>query len=310
MELTIESALSQDLLLVPDGGEILPTSVIDRLSEMTQDRLRAIQHISQDATLIQLLSEYERDLAERVHFFRTVLVSSASGILIRRFTTKVTTPDLARVLLLVLALKLGKPIDHQANTDSLVWDITPRRTDELSFKTFSEHNHEAPLHTDSQYSESPENFIGLLVFRKATCGGGKTRILNGYKLFSELLATDKGQETINILSTHELPFLIPPVFSRKETPEFTFAPVFSPDVFIRYRKDTLLRGLASFGYMFPEGVFDAVRYLDSVVENSPNIFEIMLEDGDLLITNNHTSLHARTEFSDMERLLFRVRFNF
>jgi len=309
MELKDISYLYNDLLIVPDGKKLLSSEVINHLGELSPDKLMAILQISQDNTLIELLSKKNGNLAENICFFRAVLASSLSGILIKNFISPSTGTDLSRALFLMLCLGLGKPINHQTAKDSLVWDITPRKTNDQKFKTFSEHSYEAPLHTDSQYSEFPEKFIGLLVYRKANCGGGKTRILNGYKLFCELMATDKGRKTIKLLSTHKLPFMIPPVFSEKLPPEFMFAPVFSPEVFIRYRKDTLIKGINSYGDMFSDAVINAIGFLDEIIENSPDIIEIMLENGDLLITNNHTTLHARTEFRDLERLLFRIRFN-
>jgi hypothetical protein len=39
-------------------------------------------------------------------------------------------------------------------------------------KTYSEHSHEAELHTDGQFIHYPEDYFSLLTLKKADCGGG------------------------------------------------------------------------------------------------------------------------------------------
>ena len=73
-----------------------------------------------------------------------------------------------------LCSAITKPISHDAH-GTTVWDIksnTSVTTLEQGIVTYSEHNHEADLHTDSQCSEYPEDFFALLTLKQATCGGG------------------------------------------------------------------------------------------------------------------------------------------
>ncbi|MCC3532422.1 MAG: TauD/TfdA family dioxygenase [Microcoleus sp. PH2017_21_RUC_O_A] len=55
-----------------------------------------------------------------------------------------------------------------------------------AIKTFSKHNQQAPLHTDSQYRNQPERFIALMTICQANCGGGYTEIVNFRKILEEI----------------------------------------------------------------------------------------------------------------------------
>jgi alpha-ketoglutarate-dependent taurine dioxygenase len=77
---------------------------------------------------------------------------------------------------------------------------------------------------------------------------------------------------------------------------------------LRYRYDVLKAGfqvrpdLATDERAHAVEVFN--EFLTGVRENAPTI---RLERGDLLIANNYTVLHARTDFTDPNRLLLRAR---
>src|SRR5262249_59381516 len=77
---------------------------------------------------------------------------------------------------------------------------------------------------------------------------------------------------------------------------------------LRYRYDVLKAGFEVRPDLATAESIDAVEvfneFLTGVRQSHPTI---RLESGDLLIANNSTVLHARTDFTDPHRLLLRAR---
>lgn len=239
----------------------------------------------------------------------TILNSSISAIIIRDFLDDDWDVSKSRLVFHSFILGLGLTSLHTMDANSVVWDIKPRNDNKDRFRTFSQHNLPAPLHTDSQYSELPEKYIALLTYQSASCGGGKSQFLNGHHVIQQLFASEEGKQIFECLSRIKVPYLIPPVFHQQGKPNYRLATVFSPNILIRYRQDTLEQGFKQADHQYNSNVLDAVQRLGELILNSNFAIDFTLENGDMLIVNNHTSLHARTGFEDSNRLLFRIRFN-
>ncbi len=229
------------------------------------------------------------------------------------FITKVDiSKDLAQLKdeFLQICGEVGTPISHDAK-GSIIWDIKARSDDMTDgVVTFSEHNLEADLHTDSQYSEYPEDYFALLTLKKAACGGGISYILKVEDIIKELGETEKGREVLEIIQTTEYPFIVPNVFKMKgETePEFNFGPILKNGE-MRFRVDTIQKALDYNPDFCTEQQKEAFDYLVNLVRTTKYTKKFFLEDGDLIFINNKTLLHGRGSFTDSNRHLLRIRMN-
>lgn len=204
--------------------------------------------------------------------------------------------------------KIGKPISHDSN-NSIIWDISPNKTFNDGIVTYSEHSHEADLHTDSQYSQYPEEYFGLLTLKKANCGGGESFLLSLNDILKELRALPNGLQIENVLKSSQYPFIVPNVFKQtQDEKEYNFGPILGLNE-IRFRVDTLEKALTEKPDACTEEQIQAYYQLKDIIINSPSIERFFLNDGDLLLVNNKTMLHGRSQFSDPNRHLLRIRFN-
>lgn len=210
-----------------------------------------------------------------------------------------------------LCEKLGKPISHDTK-NSIIWDI---KTNPTSGKnggviTYSEHNHEADLHTDSQYSEYPEDYFGLLTLHKADCGGGLSYILTFADIIEELEASEEGRKALEIFQTTDFPFIVPNVFKRQGNtePEFVFGRIIK-DGEIRFRVDTIQKALDYNPDFCTAAQTAAFHLLVNLVRTTKKTKKFFLEDNDLVMINNKTTLHGRGSFTDYKRHLLRIRMN-
>jgi alpha-ketoglutarate-dependent taurine dioxygenase len=204
---------------------------------------------------------------------------------------------------------IGVPISHDKK-NSIVWDIKSNPKSSSFIKTYSEHSHEAALHTDSQYSFYPEDMFGLLTLIKAKCGGGMSFLLSLKDILERLKALPNGEEVIRILSSTDFPFIVPNVFKKDDSKEheFNFGPILRENE-IRFRIDTFEKALIYDSTMCSEEQMMAYKELKTIITNQSLITELFLEPGDLIFINNKTMLHGRSEFEDSDRHLLRIRMN-
>jgi alpha-ketoglutarate-dependent taurine dioxygenase len=209
-----------------------------------------------------------------------------------------------------LVSRFGTVTAHGASRQT-IWRITPR-PDLDHVPTFSEAAGEAPFHTDNSWAREPEQYFALLVIRPADVGG-ESLICPVRELLQDFARTPEGPAVIRTLREQQFPFAMPVVFrseaeaAAKVTPVITSPVVLSRST-LRYRYDVLKAGFQARPDLATDERVHAVevfnKFLTGVRETAPTI---RLERGDLLIANNYTVLHARTDFTDPNRLLLRAR---
>lgn len=204
---------------------------------------------------------------------------------------------------------LGEPISHDTK-NSIIWDIKTNPSSKSQIKTYSEHSSEAEMHTDSQYSDKPEHYFGLLTLHKADCGGGESMLLSLEDILLELRKVDVDGKHETVLRDTRFPFIVPNVFRKigEAKAEYNFGPILR-DNEIRFRVDTFEKAILASPDLCSEEQLNAYRVLKDIVLNSKFIKTLYLEARDLILMNNRTMLHGRTEFSDNKRHLLRIRFN-
>lgn len=253
-----------------------------------------------------MIVENKASLARRV----STALEGVGWILLPDYEPKLKGTALADAYL-SLCKEIGRPIGHDRE-GTIIWDIKSRSagSDGNKVITYSEHNHEADLHTDSQYSEYPEDYFGLLTLHKARCGGGESYLLSLDDLLKELSSTAAGREAIDVLQTTNYPFIVPNVFRKKtgDEPEFNFGPILREGE-IRFRIDTFEKALAAAPDLCTPRQLSAFNVLKEHIRSSPSMKTFFLEDRDLIFINNKTMLHGRGSFTDSDRHLLRIRMN-
>jgi hypothetical protein len=131
-------------------------------------------------------------------------------IIIQNFDVDVNNAENSGKKFLEISNMVGNTINH-AGHNSIIWDIKSNPKSNSFVKTYSEHSHEAELHTDSQYSLYPEDYFGLLTLKKANCGGGISYLLSLKEILNELRALPNGSMYEKTLSNTNFPFIIPNV---------------------------------------------------------------------------------------------------
>ncbi|MDA8876955.1 TauD/TfdA family dioxygenase [bacterium] len=253
-------------------------------------------------------SKVDFNLKELSRIAQSAIVNEGY-VIFRNFPIDLENIEKIKAEFLQLSTLIGEPISHDAN-NSIIWDIKMNNSSSNLIKTYSEHSHEAELHTDSQYSFYPEDMFGLLSLVKAKCGGGLSLLLSLEDIIIHLNALPNGKEIIEILSNTDFPFIVPNVFKQNENKEqeFNYGPILRKNE-IRFRIDTFEKSLRFSDNICTEAQLNAYRELKKIVTNKKLISNLFLEPGDLLFINNKTMLHGREEFEDSDRHLLRIRMN-
>lgn len=240
------------------------------------------------------------------------LEGSLSAIVIPRIGLSHLSLQERAGVLFALSVALGEPTATDKVDRRVVWDVKVRKEKvaDNSVSTFSEHPYEADLHTDTQYFPEPERYMLLYVVAPARCGGGVSRIRSLECLRNELSATEDGRWAIDYLTGRNLPFRIPAVFThdgKGDGTEVTFASIFDQRPEVRYRIDTLNRGLQLYPELDTPELRKAIGLVDQAMNNPDRLLQLAMASDSLQLLNNHTALHGRSPFSDYERHVLRIR---
>ncbi len=220
--------------------------------------------------------------------------------------------DVRDAFVLALCSLVGRPTKTDKVEGKIVWDVTPREYLDHTNTTFSEHSGEAEFHTDSQFFPEPERYFSLWSLRQASDGGGVNGLVDARMITRRLVEAKIGIEAMATLAETDLPFRVPTVFTEQrkdEVAEVLMAPVFAQRPYMRYRKDTLQKGLIAKGMHLEPQISRALQQLESIIGSQDLILKHFLQTGQVLFGNNHEILHNRTSFVDQKRHLLRVRMN-
>lgn len=160
-----------------------------------------------------------------------------------------------------------------------------------------------PPHTDNPDAQSPPQYLGL---RGVTAG--KTKVKTGLTHVEDLLRNCLSEKEVEILKTTPIEFM------SKDGKQKVYKPVFSSSRFgtilMRYSENIILRRHPSPDLSLP--IKEINSELKSICQkinqycNERPTYELELQQGDLLIVNNHVFLHCRTAVNDYDRELNRI----
>jgi alpha-ketoglutarate-dependent taurine dioxygenase len=219
---------------------------------------------------------------------------------------------------LLLGCACGAPTDHRPPNQEYVCEVTPKRGLDRQVETYSEHDKEARLHTDSHYNDAPENFVAFLMERQAIYGG-RNILLRFSALKKEMQSTPEGQHWFKYFQTHNLPSAKPSRYSERSAGEWEiiYKPIMVENgTAIRFREDTIRAAIMHLTQQNrprnkqPDKELEkGLDFLTRLIYRSPDRRGVTLTNGQMLFVNNHTALHARTGFENLDRMLLRIRFN-
>jgi alpha-ketoglutarate-dependent taurine dioxygenase len=210
----------------------------------------------------------------------------------------------------MLVSACGAPSDHKPGEEEYICKVTPRPDLNRPIATYSEHDREAPLHTDSHYRDTPEQFVAFLMEQQAPLGG-RNILLKSSCVFAEMRDTEEGRRWLKYLKTKKIPSAVPSRYSGTpgDEPRFVEATIINDaETMIRFREDTIREGIRLCGNKDSEQE-QALDFLRKLIYRSPERRGVTLANGEILFVNNYSVLHARTGFEGLSRVLLRVRFN-
>lgn len=208
---------------------------------------------------------------------------------------------------------MGNPTPTDQIHKKIIWPVAVDAKNTDGYLTFSQHNHKAGFHTDSQYFVYPEDVATLWCVYPDKYGMGINGLIDGRYVVQQLATLADSPSILQTLLTTIFPFRVPTIFMKHKgmvPPEITKAPILAPMPFIRYRLDAILEGFRSQKKIPTKKQQKALDAIEAILKKDTNAFNVFLEKNDILMVNNHEVMHSRSSFRDKERLLLRVRFNF
>ncbi|QQS59556.1 TauD/TfdA family dioxygenase [Candidatus Peregrinibacteria bacterium] len=251
------------------------------------------------------------ELAEQIK--EGVHCTNSTPVVLKNTGIQSVSKESRTAIMIGFSTLLGRPTPTDKRNKKVAWPISvPKNADKINFRTFSEHNQEAKLHTDSQYLQCPEQAISLWSIHPDGSGEGLSYCASAQDILHEMTAHSAGQESLQILQREDVPFRVPSSFMQdpnSNQTEVIFGKIFGQNPVMRYREDTIHAGYDAINQIMPPEIEKALQDISTAMNKVQSDF-FLLEAGDVLWINNHDHLHARTPFSDLERLLFRIRYNF
>jgi len=257
--------------------------------------------------LAEISATYWPEIDELAALVRDTVSLNPACVVLRGLGYNRYPQPIRDTLVLALTRGVGTPTDHN-NDKRVLWPVKARAEEtrkSVDYKTtFSEEAGEAPLHSDSAFAPQPEKYNALFVVRQAQ-EGGVSVLLNVPRLVDELARTVEGRECIEILRRNEFPFRVPDAFFKKD--RIVTAPVLGETPFVRYRYDCLMAGFALREDLRSNERVWAIEHFRAKAETSEARVFYHLQPDEAIVIDNHVMLHARTDFTDRERHLIRVR---
>lgn len=198
-------------------------------------------------------------------------------------------------------LKEGLGADCRTHSDVCgeVWDIRPAKNWTLSHAR-SHTTRPFEIHTDASFEAAPPEFVAMSVLHADRNGGGLFSLCKISEVVDQMSA-----EEVGTLMKVKPRWVVPPEFFRAESGD-TFAPVLISRDRARFRRDKL--GVDHLSMSDAQNFQSAFQKFCNLLEKNMSK-GFLVPQGTLIIVDNQKFAHARTEVTDMDRHLHRVRFD-
>jgi len=158
------------------------------------------------------------------------------------------------------------------------------------------------LHTDTADWETPVELISMVCVRADPRGGGRSRALDIDSIRDEVNAC-LGTDFLSLLETEAVPWQLAPYFGGG----VKWRPVLN-DSTVCWRRYTIDLALENEGAELSGEMLNALAAFEDVIGRTDRTSDFLMREGELLFSDNHRTIHARTPISDLEnssRLMIR-----
>lgn len=158
------------------------------------------------------------------------------------------------------------------------------------------------LHTDTADWEPPVELISMVCVRADPEGGGRSRVLDVDTIRSEV-ENHLGPATLAQLETEPVPWQLAPYWGGG----VQWRPVLTNSS-ICWRRYTIDMALDSTGAKLSREMLEALKTFEDLITTTPHTLDFLMREGDLLFSDNHRTIHARTPIAsgiDSDRLMIR-----
>jgi len=158
------------------------------------------------------------------------------------------------------------------------------------------------LHTDTADWETPVELISMVCVRADPRGGGRSRALDIDSIRDEVNAC-LGTDFLSLLETEAVPWQLAPYFGGG----VKWRPVLN-DSTVCWRRYTIDLALENEGAELSGEMLNALAAFEDVIGRTDRTSDFLMREGELLFSDNHRTIHARTPISGLEnssRLMIR-----
>lgn len=158
------------------------------------------------------------------------------------------------------------------------------------------------LHTDTADWEPPVEMISMVCVRADRAGGGRSRILDIDTVRDEV-EKQLGTETLKRLDTEAVPWQLAPYLGGG----MKWRTVLTKTSMC-WRRYTINQALDSNGVELSEEMLASLDAFEDVITATPRTLDFLMNEGDLLFSDNRRTIHARTPIAagaESDRLMIR-----
>lgn len=158
------------------------------------------------------------------------------------------------------------------------------------------------LHTDAADWGTPIGFISMVCMRADHRGQGRSRLLD-VDAVREEVQTRLGGDSIELLKTQPVPWQLHECWGGG----LKWRPVLTEST-VCWRRYTILLAINEEGAALSKEMLSLLDEFEKAVESSDQLIDFMMQEGELLFSDNTRGLHARTaimDADDSKRLMIR-----
>jgi hypothetical protein len=158
------------------------------------------------------------------------------------------------------------------------------------------------LHTDTADWDPPVKLISMVCVRADRDGGGRSQVLDIDTLRDEV-RTRLGSRTLELLANEPVPWLLAPYRGGGVSWRAVLG-----EGSVCWRRYTIEMAVTSLGTELSPTMIAALDSLEQVVMDTPGTLDFLMGEAELLVVDNHKTLHARTPLANpmnCDRLMIR-----
>lgn len=158
------------------------------------------------------------------------------------------------------------------------------------------------LHTDTTDWEKPVDLISMVCVRADPNGGGRSRVLDIDSVRSEVLKS-LGADFLEVLETQPVPWQVADCFGGG-----LIWRTIVTKTGMRWRRYSINQALDSNEGKLSDEMLKVLDAFERLLSSSTQTFEFLMDEGQLLVSDNLRTVHARTPINNgaaSERLMIR-----